>query len=1202
MMIKKCTILFFLFCISTMGLHAQSLEFIQNKGQWNNIAQYNAAFATGNFYLRANGYTLLQHHTDDIATLSRLTHGHFNKDLVHNNEKPIGENDKFEIRSNALEVNFVGATNTNAGLQEKILPTYNNYFLGNDATKYATNCVLSNVVYYPNMYANIDVRYYAATEQLKYDIIVKPGGDANQIKLNYNGAQNIKIDGYGRLKITTSVGSFTEMIPEAFFINNDGNKKQVSCKFVVKDNTVTYKIANYDKTKTLVIDPVLIFATYTGSTVDNWGYTATYGPNGEGYGGGIVFGSGFPTSAGAFTTTYQGGDTFESSSGFDIGIIKYSSNGVNRLYATYIGGSANEQPHSLIADNAGNLVIAGRTRSANYPKTGAIIGTGGGWDIFITKISSNGNVLQGSLVIGGTGADGQNIANSHNGGLTSLLFNYGDDARSEVIIDFNGNIVLASCTSSANFPVTAGVFQTTKATQQDAVIIKVNAACTAMLAASYFGGRGDDAAYVVTQENSGGDYRIAGGTTSNDLPGDFTGVYQPTYQGGLSDGFIAEISTDLLTLSKVSYFGTSGNDQIYGIQFDRLGNLYFGGITTGAWPVLNATFSNPGAKQFITKVQPNLSALIYSTVFGRANALPNITPTAFLVDNCQNVYFSGWGGTVSPTGTSGTNSMPVTSDAIRNISDGNDFYFFVLEKDAVRQLYGTFYGINNAGNTGDHVDGGTSRFDKSGTIYQGMCADCGATPSTAVGSTNFTTAGSWSPRKGNGANCNLGFTKIAFNFAGVSAGVRTSIGTSDNDTVGCVPLTVDFRDTVRVAQSYEWTFADGSGTFATLTPTISHTFNFVGNYRVRLIAIDPLACIPRDTAFITISVRNDPAFIDFNPVKLPPCTNLTFRFDNLSVPPAAFKPFKDTSFLWDFGDGSPRVKGGGIVPIQHTYPSVGNYTVKMFLIDTNYCNVPDSVIKQIRLADQVRAVFTTTDICLGNAVAITNNSVGGSTFNWSWGNGATSTGTTPNYIYPAAGTYTITLFALDPTSCNLIDSAKATIRVLAIPNAQFAYTPFPSVTNVPTTFINQSTLATNYKWFFGDGDSTVIVNPTHQYLRTGRYNVRLIAYNSLGCTDTAFQNVDAEILPLIDVPTAFSPNADGVNDNVIPRGFGIQKIRFIIFNRWGQKVFETDKANTGWDGYFKGKLQPQEAYAYTIDALLVDGTPIKKAGNITLFR
>ena len=114
--------------------------------------------------------------------------------------------------------------------------------------------------------------------------------------------------------------------------------------------------------------------------------------------------------------------------------------------------------------------------------------------------------------------------------------------------------------------------------------------------------------------------------------------------------------------------------------------------------------------------------------------------------------------------------------------------------------------------------------------------------------------------------------------------------------------------------------------------------------------------------------------------------------------------------------------------------------------------------------------------------------------------------------------------------------------------------------------------------------------------------MRLIAYNSLGCTDTAFQNVDAEILPLIDVPTAFSPNADGVNDNVVPRGFGIQKIRFIIFNRWGQKVFETDKANTGWDGYFKGKLQPQEAYAYTIDALLVDGTPIKKAGNITLFR
>jgi gliding motility-associated-like protein len=1108
----------------------------------------------------------------------------------------------FNIRSNALFVDFVGAKKVNQGRQEKVLNTYNNYFLGNDPSKYASECKLSTAVYYENIYNNIDVRYYTEQQQLKYDLIIKPGGNPNQILLNYKGAEKLRLDGYGRLQVTTSVGGFAEMIPEAYFINNNGEKQKVDCKFVVKDNIVNFKIANYDQTKTLVIDPVLIFATYTGSTTDNWGYTATYGPNGEGYGGGIVFGAGFPTNIGAFTTTYQGGDTFESGAGFDIGIIKYSANGANRLYATYIGGTANEQPHSLIADNAGNLVLAGRTRStATYPKT-ISYGALGGWDIIITKISSNGTTLLGSIIIGGTGVDGLNIRESHTLPASSLVRNYGDDARSEVILDNIGNILLASCTQSTDFPTTAGVFQNTKSGLQDAVVIKANPNCTALIAASYFGGSGDDAAYVITQENGGGDYRIAGGTTSNNLPGDFTGVYQSTFQGGICDGYVAEISTNLTSLKKASYFGTVGDDQIYGIQFDRLGSLYLGGTSTANWPVFNAQFSNPGSKQFIGKVQPDLSTLIYSTVFGSANNLPNITPTAFLVDNCQNVYFSGWGGGISVAtnyNTSGTNGMPTTVDGLRRITDGKDFYFFVLEKDAVRQLYGTFYGINDATKTGDHVDGGTSRFDKSGTIYQGMCADCGG--NTPFGATNFTTAGSWSPTN-RSSNCNLGFTKIAFNFAGVSAGVRTSIGTSDNDTIGCVPLTVDFRDTVKVAQSYEWDFGDGTGTFTSTTATFSHTYPIVGNYRVRLIAIDPLACIPRDTAYITISVRNDPAFLDFNPVKVPPCTNLTYRFTNLSVPPSFLKPFVDTSFLWDFGDGSPRVKGGGIMPISHTYPSVGNYNVKMFLIDTNYCNVPDSVIKPIRLADQVKAVFTTKDICLGDVTPIDNTSLGGITFNWNWGNGATSTGAAPNYIYPAAGNYTITLYTLDPNSCNLIDSAKKTIRVLAIPNAQFVYSPFPSQVNIPTTFINQSTLAISYKWFFGDGDSSLLNGPTHQYVATGIYPVRLIAYNSLGCTDTAFDNVQAEVLPLIDVPSAFSPNGDGVNDKVIPRGFGVSKTRFIIFNRWGQKVFETDQRNTGWDGFFKGKIQAQDVYAYTLEATLADGKVIKKSGDITLFR
>ena len=132
------------------------------------------------------------------------------------------------------------------------------------------------------------------------------------------------------------------------------------------------------------------------------------------------------------------------------------------------------------------------------------------------------------------------------------------------------------------------------------------------------------------------------------------------------------------------------------------------------------------------------------------SALPNISPTAFLVDRCENVYVSGWGGKSNTGfGEGNTLNMPTTPDAIKPRTDvsGSDFYFFVLKKDAASQLYGTFFGqedppegVNNPLTFGDHVDGGTSRFDKNGVIYEAMCANCFRTV-TFPGS-----FGVWGPR------------------------------------------------------------------------------------------------------------------------------------------------------------------------------------------------------------------------------------------------------------------------------------------------------------------------------------------------------------------------------------------------------------------------------------------------------------------------
>jgi hypothetical protein len=371
-----------------------------------------------------------------------------------------------------------------------------------------------------------------------------------------------------------------------------------------------------------------------------------------------------------------------------------------------------------------------------------------------------------------------------------------------------------------------------------------------LLFSTYLGGSGDDAAYVISISPLTGNLYVAGGTGSNDFPGNHAGVIGPTSFGGI-DGFIAEISGT--TLVRSTYLGTSATDQVYGIQFDKNGFPYVTGQTTDHGPMLTPAYFDNGAKQFISKLKPDLSGFVYSTTFGTSSNLPNISPTAFLVDRCENVYVAGWGGcfncsspSVSSYPNAGTGGLPVTPDAIKGSTDGKDFYFFVLKKDAVSQLYGSFFGENNLGAGCDHVDGGTSRFDQNGVIYEAICANCKELDPGAVFPT---TPGAWATSNPSnfGGKCNLALVKIAFNLAGVKAGIESIINGVPRDSAGCVPLTVDFTDTIHNAKSYEWTFGDGSPTVTTTDPNTSHIFNSTGTFLVRLVAVDSTTCNIRDT-------------------------------------------------------------------------------------------------------------------------------------------------------------------------------------------------------------------------------------------------------------------------------------------------------------------------------------------------------------------
>lgn len=1219
-MSKKAQILLILSTLFTLNLIGQAnysnLEFVQNKGQWDTSVTFKGNLSNGAFFLRKTGFTVLQYHSEDMDRIALEIHGH-DKNGKTKPVRPtrsggsnpsasddISPSDSFMVRSHVYTMDFLNM-NPNAR-QEAGKPEqgYNNYFIGNDSTKWASNCGIFHEIIYKDIYPGIDVKYYTESGSLKYEFIVHPGADPSQIAMKFNGADKLSLRN-GELIIGTSVGEVKELSPYTYQSLAEGRKKIDVRYKIEKNNVVRFTIKDYATDQLLIIDPTLVFASLTGSLSDNWGYTATYGPDGSFFSGGIVFGGGFKYSPGAFQTNFGNGS-------FNMGIMKLSPDGSRRIYATYLGGNGEDQPHSLFCDPQGNLVIAGRTSSELFPRE-TFFGTRGkkgDMDIVTVKLNADGSNIIGCVRIGGSGIDGRNTNDSHTQGPAGLVNNYGDDARSEVILDGAANIYVASCTMSSDFYTTANAVQKTYNGSQDAVLIKLNPNCSSVLYSSYLGGKGFDAGFVLALNPSNNDVYMAGATTSTDFPGNMTNSIQPVFTpGGRTEGFIAVFSNDGSILRQTTYLGTAGLDFIYGIQFDRNSFPYVMGTTTGDWPVVNAAYSITKSKQFVAKLKKDLSGFVYSTVFGTANSsAPNISPVAFLVDRCENVYVSGWGKDIGGAFTQvGPRGMPISSDAIQTTTDNQDFYFIVIKKDAASLLYGTYYGQN--GPLGEHVDGGTSRYDQQGVIYQAICANCSGGGSKSRWPV---TPGAWCCSSGyapsSGSGCNLGMLKIAFNFAGVGSAVRAFINGS-LDSTGCAPATVTFRDTVRNAKTYEWSFGDNSPDEITTTSTNTHTFNNVGTYRVRLISVDSTTCNIRDTSYVNIIVKNNRANLAWTFQKID-CLSMDYTFINQSTAPLNL-PFTNTSFIWDFGDGT-RIDPSGPGNVNHTFAAPGTYPVRLVLTDTSYCNAPDSLPVMLRVSPLVRAQFETpASECSPYTAFFNNTSLGGQTFVWNFGDPAsgaanTSTDINPTHFYANPGTYQVSLQATDPASCNVVHDTTMQIVLNPAPTASFTYTPVEPIENTPNTFTNNSSLdAVRFKWIFGDGDSLETASRApidHQYNETFTYTACLVAFNQFGCTDTTCQLVKVIVSPKLDVPNAFTPLGPEPASKIFVRGFAIGKIKFTIYNRLGQKVFETTDRTQGWDGRFKGVVQPMDVYAYTLEVQFTDGTHATKKGDITLIR
>lgn len=416
---------------------------------------------------------------------------------------------------------------------------------------------------------------------------------------------------------------------------------------------------------------------------------------------------------------------------------------------------------------------------------------------------------------------------------------------------------------------------------------------------------------------------------------------------------------------------------------------------------------------------------------------------------------------------------------------------------------------------------------------------------------------------------------------------------------GCHALSVSFSPS-NGGVIYNWDFGDGvTSTSSNPTHVFTNTGVIDSVYTVTLIATNAFSCV--DTAQIPVTVYPLPgASFSASPL--------------LQVYPNATVNLLNTSnggftYHWDFGDGttSPTFN-----PPAHLYATWGTYQIQLTVFN-DHCQ--DTVSHFITIDPPLPVssfVLSDTAGCRPFTVSFTNNSLYATSYLWDFGDGGTSTQQDPSYTYYNAGTYIVTLTATGPGG---VTNAADTIIVYESPTAYFTLSP--NLVYIPNTvyFYNLSTNSTSWQWSFGDGGTSTDYNPEHIYNTTGIYDVTLIAVNDVGCSDsvTVPAAVSAENQGTIVFPNAFTPNTNGPdpnggrfdptslnNDIFFPLFSGVKEYRLLIFDRWGELIFESKDVNIGWDGYYRGKLCQEDVYVWKVVATMLDGSTVKKAGDVTL--
>ena len=661
-----------------------------------------------------------------------------------------------------------------AGVDE--LPGTVNYFIGNDAAQWRHGIPTYGRVRYSQVYPGIDLVYYGNQQQLEYDFMVAPRANAKSIRVRFNGGEKLALDASGDLTITAKHGMVAFHRPEIYQIA-DGRREPVDGRFVLLEkNAVGFSVGKYDRSRELVIDPVLAYSTYRGGS----GYHIPAGPEccgdygtaiavdseGSVYVAGVAGSGNFPVTKGSVQTvnTDCAGCGTPRSHGV-VFVTRLNAVGTQPIYSTFLGGSGDyfygDVAQGIAVDAFGDAYVTGYTGSAGtvpngFPTTAGAYQTtnktaaNGAYTAFVSELSPDGSTLLYSTYLGGSG-----FAN----GVSN-----GGDSANGIAVDSLGEAIVAGTTISKDFPVTAGAPQSTNKAAAingtNLFVSKLDPTGHTLLYSTYLGGSG-----VATRDFAGADYGtgvavdsdgnayVTGYAHSEDYPVT-NGAYQTKNLADHSlnntgasnvNAVITKLNFSGTQIIYSTYLGGTGNpyygDEGLGIAVDGNGNAYVTGQTGSPdFPTTSGAYQTSFQESvnawsgFVTELNSDGTDLWYSTFLGGATPAGERggdTTTAIALDDSGDAFV---------TGTAVTLKWPVSSDAYQaqnneaqnggaNYYAGNPFVT-ELSSDGSTVEYSSYIG-----GTGPDAGAAIAVDNKGNAYITGATESCAGTSTKAFPTT-----------------------------------------------------------------------------------------------------------------------------------------------------------------------------------------------------------------------------------------------------------------------------------------------------------------------------------------------------------------------------------------------------------------------------------------------------------------------------------